>query len=144
VPGSAITLATTEPSVGRPRTIPKPDGVVGVAGATATLRVAVVEPAALPAVRLTVKVPAAAYVWLGCWSELVPPSPKAQDHDVGLPELASVNCTAWFAVGADGDSVKAAEGGGLAGAVDEDDPSPPHAAIIRTPSRSPDAKTRRA
>ena len=107
------------------------------------LRVAVVEPAALPAVRLTVNVPPAAYVWLGCWSELVPPSPNAQDHDVGLPVLVSVNCTVWVAVGADGDSAKAAAGGEPPGVVDDDDPSPPHAANARAPSSSPDAKTRR-
>jgi hypothetical protein len=60
-----MTLATIEPSVGRPRTIPKPDGVVGEVGATVTLRVAVAAPEALLAVRLTVNVPADVYVWLG-------------------------------------------------------------------------------
>jgi hypothetical protein len=123
--------------------MPKPAGVVGVAGATGTLRVAVVGPEPLPAVRLTVNVPAAVYVWLGCWSELVPPSPKDQDHDVGFPVLASVNCTAWFDVGAEGDSANAAAGAEPTGAVADDDPSPPHAANTRAPNSSPDGKARR-
>jgi hypothetical protein len=41
--------------------MPKLAGVAGAAGPTATLRVAVVEPAALLAVRVTVNVPVAAY-----------------------------------------------------------------------------------
>jgi hypothetical protein len=125
--------------------MPKPAGVVGAAGPTATLRVAVVEPAALLAIRVTVNVPAAEYVWLGFWSELVPPSPKAQDHAVGLPLLLSENCTLWFAVGEDGDTANAAAGGVPPGDVDDDDPSPPpHAASAKTPRRSPDATVPRA
>ncbi len=123
--------------------MPKVAGVAGAAGPMATLRVAVAEPAALTAVRVTVNVPAAAYVWLGFWSELVPPSPKTQVHAVGLPLLLSENCTLWFAVGEDGDTVNAAAGGVPPGAVDDDDPSPPHATKAKTLSRSPDATTPR-
>ncbi len=60
-------------------------------GATETLRVAVLEPAAFRTVSVTVKLPAAAKTWLGFWSELGAPSPKAHDHDVGGPVDASVN-----------------------------------------------------
>jgi hypothetical protein len=123
--------------------MPKPDGVVGGAGATTTLRVAVVDPPALPAVRLTVNVPAVAYAWMGFWSELVPPSPKVHDHDVGFPVLASLNCTLSLAVGDAGASVKAAAGAAFAGAADESDPLPPQPANTSAPSRSPDTGAQR-
>lgn len=40
-----------------------------------------------------------------------PPSPKAQDHDVGFPVEASVNLTVWPVVGLLGEKLKPATGG---------------------------------
>ena len=60
---------------------------------TVTLLLTALEPAALVAVRVTVKVPEAAKVWVGfCWV-LVPPSPKVQDQAVGELVEASVKVT---------------------------------------------------
>jgi hypothetical protein len=69
------------------------------AAATATVRVVLFEPDALVAVKVTVLDPAAAYVWLGFRVVEVAPSPKFQDHAVGVPVDVSVNATACPAVG---------------------------------------------
>ena len=37
------------------------------------------------------RVPVVVYVWVGCCMSATIPSPKAQDHAVGAPELVSVN-----------------------------------------------------
>jgi hypothetical protein len=75
-----------------------------------TERVAEFEPAAFLTVRPTVNVSAVANVWSGFWSVLVSPSPKVHDHDVGVPEEVSVNCTARFTTGEPGENVNAATG----------------------------------
>ena len=77
---------------------------------TVTALLAVFVPDAFPTVRVAVKVPAAAYVWTGFWLVLVPPSPKFQDHVVGDPVDASVNCTDTFAEGDEGEKVNEATG----------------------------------
>jgi hypothetical protein len=101
---------------------------------TATALVAVFVPDAFPTVRVTVKVPAAAYVWVGFWSVLVPPSPKFQDHVAGDPVEASVNCTDTFA---DGEGEKVKDAAGLDDGEDEeaDEDESPHAAATSVPSR---------
>jgi hypothetical protein len=43
---------------------------------------------------------------------LTPPSPKVQDQDVGLPVDVSVKVTVWPVVGAAGEKVNPAAGGG--------------------------------
>jgi hypothetical protein len=104
---------------------------------TATALLAVFAPEAFPAVRVTVNVPAAAYVWVGFWSVLVPPSPKFQDHVVGDPVDASVNCTDTFADGDAGEKVKDAAGldDGDDEEEDEEEDESPHAAATSVPSR---------
>jgi hypothetical protein len=52
-----------------------------------------VDPPALEAVSVTVKVPELAYVCAGLWVVSVVPSPKFHDQLVGLPVDVSVNCT---------------------------------------------------
>lgn len=74
--------------------------------ATVTVRVDVLELEPFVTVKVTVLVPADAYVWLGCWIVLVAPSPKFQDQAVGPPVEASVNWTACPAAGAAGEKVK--------------------------------------
>jgi len=49
-------------------------------------------------------------VWLGFWDVLMDPSPKLQDHAVGLPVEVSVKAIVWPVVGALGEKVKAATG----------------------------------
>ena len=69
------------------------------AGADATTTVeAVVDPPLVEAVSLTVYCPGSAKVCDGLCAELVPPSPKSHDHDVGDPVEVSVNATATGAV----------------------------------------------
>ena len=51
-------------------------------------------PQAFAAARVTVYVPAAAYVWAGFWSVDVLPSPKSHDQERGAFVEASVNATA--------------------------------------------------
>ena len=77
---------------------------------TVTVVVAEVAPPALDAVRVTVYVPALAYVVDGFCDVEVLPLPKSHDHDVGLPVEVSVNCTANGAVPDVGDAVKLAVG----------------------------------
>ena len=100
----------------------------------------VLEPFALVATSVTVNEPVDANAWVGFWDALVEPSPKFQDHAVGVPVDASVNCTTTFALGADGEKVNA-----VVGAVpdddenepdddDEEDP-PPQAPRMKTPVR---------
>ena len=81
------TTAWMEVSVGHPRTMlpRKEPRTGGTAGATATVRLRLVEPQALVAVRVTVEDPGFGKVWTGCWAVLVPPSPKVQDQAVGEP-----------------------------------------------------------
>ena len=67
--------------------------------ATDTVRLVLLEPVALVAVRVTVFEPAVAKAWLGFWAVDVDPSPKLHDHDVGVPVDVSVNCTDWPAAG---------------------------------------------
>jgi len=67
-------------------------------------------PAELTAVSVTVYDPAAVKVWLGFWMELVPPSPKFHDQDVGLPVDLSVNVMVCAVTGASGVKMKAALG----------------------------------
>ena len=69
---------------------------------TATLWVVLFVPELFVTVRVTVFVPAVAYVWVGFWAVLVDPSPKLHDQAVGLPVDVSVNCTAWPAAGDSG------------------------------------------
>jgi hypothetical protein len=71
----------------------------------------------LVAVRLTVYVPAALYVWLGLFAVEVPPSPKLHDQDVGAFVEVSVNCTVRGAVPLVGVAEKAATGAEGDGAV---------------------------
>jgi hypothetical protein len=101
----------------------------GVSTREVTARLVALEPAVLRAVSVTVNVPAVAKAWLGCCAELVPPSPKSQDHDVGLPVELSENCTGWFTSGDAGENVNAAEGRDGADGVDESGGGdvPPHA-----------------
>jgi hypothetical protein len=106
-------------------------------GPTVTVRLLVLEPAALAAVRVTVKVPAAAYVWVGFWSALVPPSPKFQDHVVGDPVDASENCTETFAEGDAGENVK--EAVGLDDEEDDDEAESPQAETRNVPRMVTDA-----
>jgi hypothetical protein len=106
--------------------------------ATVTVRLVVLVPAAFPAVRVTVKVPAAAYVWVGFCSVLVPPSPKFQDHVAGDPVETSVNCTDTFAEGDAGEKEKDAVGlddGEDDDEDDEEEDESPHAAATSVPSR---------
>ena len=78
---------------------------------TVQVWLAVFEPAALVAVRVTVNAPAAAKEWVGFWIELVAvPSPKFQDQAVGLPVEASVKVTVCPIRGEAGLKVKAAVG----------------------------------
>jgi hypothetical protein len=106
---------------------------------TVTVLLAVLEPAALPAVRVTVKVPAAAYVWVGFWSALVPPSPKFQDHVVGDSVDASENCTDTFAEGDAGENVKETAGRDDEEDDDEDEDASPQAETTSVPSMMTDA-----
>jgi hypothetical protein len=115
----------------RPTVLAEPD-------ATVTVRLVAFVPAAFPAVRVTVKVPAAAYVWVGFCSVLVPPSPKFQDHVVGDPVDASVNCTDTFADGDAGEKLKDAVGlddGEDDDEDDEEEDESPHAAARSVPNR---------
>jgi hypothetical protein len=100
---------------------------------TVTALLVVFVPEAFPAVRVTVNVPAAAYVWVGFWSALVPPSPKFQDHVVGDPVDASVNCTDTFAEGDAGERVK--DAAGLDDGEDEDEDESPQAEATSVASR---------
>ena len=86
----------------------------GATGFTVTDLLALLVPPALLAVRVTVNVPAAEYVWVGFSAVLVEPSPKVQDQEVGEPVEVSVNVTNWPALGLPGESVKEALGGGIA------------------------------
>jgi hypothetical protein len=63
------------------------------AATTVTVRVVLIDPEALVAVRVTVLAPAVVNAWLGFWEVLVPPSPKFHCHEVGLPVDVSVNAT---------------------------------------------------
>jgi hypothetical protein len=100
-----------------------------------TTLLAVFVPEAFPAVRVTVNVPAAAYVWVGFWSVLVPPSPKFQDHVAGDPVDASVNCTDTFAAGDAGEKVKDAAGLEDGEDDDEEEDESPQAEATSVPSR---------
>ena len=105
----------------------------GVTGALAdTVRVVEFDPPALPTVKVTVNVPAVLNEWAGFWDALVPPSPKVQDQDVGLPVEASVNWMDWLTVGDAGLNEKEAVGAevppGWVEEPDEPDDLPPHAA----------------
>src|SRR5882762_8418236 len=76
-----LTESGAPPLVGVPE-----KSAVGAAGVGATetksVFVALPGPAELPAVRDTLYVPGAVYVWLGLCAVEVPPSPKVQDHEV--------------------------------------------------------------
>jgi hypothetical protein len=106
-----------------------------LAEVTVTALVAAFVPDAFPTVRVTVKVPAAAYVWVGFWLVLVPPSPKFQDHVVGDPVDASVNCTDTFAEGDAGEKVKEATGLDDGEEDDDDEDESPQAETTSVPSR---------
>ena len=82
-------------------------------------------PAELEQVSVMVNDPAAAKAWLGFCMELVPPSPKSHDQELGLPVEASVKTTGWLAVGVAVDTVKAAAGIDEPDVPDEADPPPP-------------------
>jgi hypothetical protein len=79
------------------------------------VRVAMSEPSAFVAVRVTVYVPPPLYVWLGFWSVDPfalpdPGSPKFQLQDVGLPVDVSVKLTTRGAVPLVGAAVNEALG----------------------------------
>ena len=85
------------------------------------------DPQLLDAVSVTVYVPAAVYICDGFCELLVPPSPKLQLHDVGVPPLLwSVNDTdCWFAHTVVGLPVKFATGARLSTGKDPDCPQAP-------------------
>jgi hypothetical protein len=56
-----------------------------------------------------------AKAWVGFWAVLVPPSPKLQDQEVGLPVEVSVNCTDWLVLGEAGAKLKPDAGETTAG-----------------------------
>ena len=60
---------------------------------TYPVRVIVLLPAVFDAVRVTVYVPAAEYVWIGLCTVDVPPSPNDHDHEVGEFDDKSMNWT---------------------------------------------------
>ena len=68
------------------------------------------DPAEFDAVKVTVNDPPDVKVCVGFCVLEVPPSPNAQDHDVGLPVEVSVNWIACPAVGDAGTKVKLATG----------------------------------
>jgi hypothetical protein len=70
--------------------------------ATDTVRLVLIEPEPLAAVRITLLGPAVIKVCLGFFSVEVDPSPKLHDHDVGVPVDVSVNCTDCPAAGVAG------------------------------------------
>ncbi len=94
----------------------------------------VLEPNAFLAVRVTVNVPVVAKTWPGFCSELVVPSPKVQDHEVGFPVEVSENCTFWFTAGEAGDTVKAADGMNETDGWDGVEDPPPQPRNARVPS----------
>jgi hypothetical protein len=61
------------------------------AAATMTVLVVLFDLEALLTVSITILDPAVVYEWLGFRDVLDPPSPKFQDHEVGLPVDMSVN-----------------------------------------------------
>jgi len=77
---------------------------------TVTVWLAEVEPAALVAFSVTVKVPDVAKAWVGFWLVLVPPSPKVQAHAVGELVEASMKVTVAPMTGVLGEKLKAATG----------------------------------
>jgi hypothetical protein len=120
----------------------------GVSILEVTARVATLEPAVLRTVSVTVKEPADAKAWLGCWAALVPPSPKSHDHDVGFPVELSENCTDWLTSGDAGENVNAADGADGVDGVDESDgvdvpPQAGNAAPAKTSAGASIARTRR-
>jgi hypothetical protein len=82
------------------------------AALTVIVREVLLEPLALVAVKVTVKVPALLKVWLGFFTLLVPPSPKLQDQLVGELVEVSVKLTARGAVPLVGLALKPATGAG--------------------------------
>src|SRR5262249_22979648 len=104
------------PGVGSESTGEAGGGGGGGAPAPATtirpVFVTVFEPPGPLAVRLTVKVPAVAYVCVGLVRVEVPPSPKLHDREVIAPVEASVNTTLSGAVPLTGAALNAATGGG--------------------------------
>jgi hypothetical protein len=93
--------------------------VPATAGCATTLTVCirVVDPPTPVAVRTTSNAPAEAKACTGFRIEAVPPSPKAQDHDVGPPVDVSVKETDCPAAGEDGANVNSATGAGVASAT---------------------------
>ena len=77
---------------------------------TTKVLVTLLDPFALVAVRVTVKVPDVAKAWVGFCCVLVPPSPKVQAQAVGVLVDVSVKVTVWPMAGALGVEVKAATG----------------------------------
>jgi hypothetical protein len=78
---------------------------------TVTVAVDLADPPAFEAVRVTVYVPAALYVWAGfCAVDGADPSPKSHDHDVGEPVEVSWKATLNGAVPDVGDAVNDATG----------------------------------
>jgi hypothetical protein len=60
---------------------------------TEIVRLALSDPEGSATVRMTVRSPVVAKMWVGFWSVLEPPSPKSHCQDVGWPEDVSVNWT---------------------------------------------------
>jgi hypothetical protein len=74
--------------------------------ATVMVLLAESDPELVVASRLTIYSPALAKAWVGFFTELVAPSPKLQDQEVGLPDVVSVNCTVWPGPGVVGVNTK--------------------------------------
>ena len=68
-------------------------GAAGISLVMYPVLVSMSVPSAFVAVRLTVQVPRPVYMWTGCCSAEVPPSPKSQDQEVGKLAEVSVNRT---------------------------------------------------
>ena len=85
-------------------------GALAGGAATAMLFVLVFDPPEFDAVSLTLNVPATVKTCVGFRDVEVPPSPKSQDQEVGLPVEVSVKKTVWPVCGDEGENVKSAAG----------------------------------
>ena len=94
------------------------------------------DPPALLAVRVTVKVPAVAKAWAGFWAVLVPSSPKVQDQAVGVLVDASEKVTDWLVTGLAGVNVKATTGPVTTG-WELLEPPPPHPSTANRTNTAP-------